>query len=319
MDAITMKEHKINKGKITHISKSDKKGVPKTNVTQSKIIAAYGLEGDAHAGNWHRQVSLLAQESIDKIRNKGLDVSGGDFAENITTLGVDIPNVKVGEHILLGGAEIVVSQIGKVCHARCAIFKTVGDCVMPREGIFGEVLKGGTIRVGSAVCIQPKKGLSVGLITLSDRASRGLYPDETGPALEKFIREKLPVSYVRKEIIPDEIKRLELVLTDFCDIQKHDLVITNGSTGVSPRDIAPDAMLNIITRRLPGYEELMRAKSREKTINAIISRAVCGTRSETLIISVPGSPKGAVENLEAVIDAVTHTIEKLQGDEKSCG
>jgi molybdenum cofactor synthesis domain-containing protein len=96
-------------------------------------------------------------------------------------------------------------------------------------------------------------------------------------------------------------------------------VITNGSTGVSPRDIAPEGISNIITRRLCGYEEAMRAKSREKTIHAIISRAVCGTRGGTLVISVPGSPKAAVENLEAVADAIDHTIKKLQGDESSCG
>jgi molybdenum cofactor synthesis domain-containing protein len=307
------------KGKITHISKSDKKGIPKTNVTQARLLIAYGLETDAHAGDWHRQVSLLALESIDKIREKGLDVSGGDFAENITTWGVDIPNSKVGDHITLGSAELVVSQIGKVCHSRCAIFKTTGDCVMPREGIFGEVLKGGIIKVGFPVQILPKQGFSLGLVTLSDRASMGVYPDETGPALEKLIKEKLPIAYVRREILPDDVKRLEMVLMDFCDTQKLDLIVTNGSTGVSPRDIAPEAILNTITRRLPGYEEAMRSKSREKTINAIISRAVCGVRGGTLIISVPGSPKAAVENLEAVIGAVRHTIEKIQGDESSCG
>ncbi|MDR2104477.1 MAG: molybdenum cofactor biosynthesis protein [Deferribacteraceae bacterium] len=315
-----MKKGETNNGKINYISISNKKGVPKTNVTQAKLVTAHGLDGDAHAGDWHRQVSLLAQESIDKIRAKGVDVSGGAFAENITTWGVDIPNAKVGEHILLDtGVELVVSQIGKVCHARCSIYKLSGDCVMPREGIFAEVLKGGEIRVGSPVETVAKKGFSVGLITLSDRACHGVYPDETGPAIERYLKENLAISYVRKELVPDEEKRLELILTDFCDIQKLDLIITNGSTGASPRDIAPEALLNVITRRLPGYEEAMRAKSREKTINAIISRAVCGLRGSSLIISVPGSPKAALENLEAVLGAVEHTIKKAQGDETSCG
>ncbi|MDR2400275.1 MAG: MOSC domain-containing protein [Deferribacteraceae bacterium] len=313
-----MKKSEANSGKINYISLSDKKGVPKTNVTQAKLLTAYGIDGDAHAGDWHRQISLLAQESIDKIAAKGLAVHGGDFAENITTWGVDIPNAKVGEHIQLGAAELVVTQIGKVCHARCAIFKTTGDCVMPREGIFAKVLKGGVIRVGTPVTIVPKKGFSVGLVTLSDRAAGGVYPDETGPALEKFIKEKLPVSYIRNELLPDEEKRLEMILTDFCDVQKLDLVVTNGSTGVSPRDIAPDAILNVISRRIPGYEEAMRARCREITIKAIISRSVCGSRGSTLILSVPGSPKAAVENLEAVIGAVEHTIMKLQGDASSC-
>jgi molybdenum cofactor synthesis domain-containing protein len=308
-----------SEGKVLAISTSLTKGVQKTNVAEAELQIAHGVKGDAHAGDWHRQVSLLAQESIDKIRAKGLNVKGGDFAENITTLGVDIPGSQVGEHILIGAAELVVTQIGKVCHTRCAIYKAAGDCVMPREGIFGEVLKGGVIKPDDPVKIIPKNGLSVGIITLSDRAYQKVYSDETGPALEKFIKGKFAVSYLRKEIIPDEVKRLEMVLTDFCDIQKFDLIITNGSTGVSPRDVAPEGISSIITRRLHGYEEAMRAKSREKTIHAIISRAVCGTRGSTLVISVPGSPKAAVENLEAVADAIDHTIKKLQGDESSCG
>jgi len=133
-------------GRIVAVSISTKKGVKKTNILVGTLIENYGLEYDAHAGDWHRQVSLLAVESISKIREKGLDVGPGDFAENITTEGIKLWELPVGTRLKLGeNALVEVTQIGKECHDRCAIYKQVGDCVMPREGIFVKVLKGGTI------------------------------------------------------------------------------------------------------------------------------------------------------------------------------
>lgn len=133
-------------GRIVAVSVSLKKGVKKTNILSGSLIENYGLVNDAHAGDWHRQVSLLAIESIAKIREKGLDVSPGDFAENITTEGIRLWELPVGTRMKLGEEALVeVTQIGKECHDRCAIYHQVGDCVMPREGIFVKVLKGGTI------------------------------------------------------------------------------------------------------------------------------------------------------------------------------
>jgi MOSC domain-containing protein YiiM len=134
-------------GRIVAVSVSLKKGVKKTNILLGSLIKNYGLEKDAHAGDWHRQVSLLAIESISKIREKGLEVSPGDFAENITTEGIKLWELPVGTRMKLGEEALVeVTQIGKECHDRCAIYHQVGDCVMPREGIFVKVLKGGNIR-----------------------------------------------------------------------------------------------------------------------------------------------------------------------------
>ncbi len=140
-------------GKIVSINISDKKGVRKTPVAEVVIQENYGIEGDAHAsGKWHRQVSLLALESVKKMQALGLDVKPGDFAENITTEGIDLLSLPLGTRMLLGG-EVVgeVSQIGKECHTRCAIYHQAGDCVMPKEGIFIRILKGGTVRVGDNV------------------------------------------------------------------------------------------------------------------------------------------------------------------------
>ena len=139
--------------KIISINISPKKGMRKKAVESALLKDDFGIEHDAHAsGEWHRQVSLLATESIKKMQDKGLDVGPGDFAENITTEGVDLPSLPVGTKMTVGrDIELEVSQIGKLCHNRCAIYHQAGDCVMPREGIFVKVIKGGTIKVGDEI------------------------------------------------------------------------------------------------------------------------------------------------------------------------
>jgi MOSC domain-containing protein YiiM len=140
------------KAKVISVNISDEKGEKKHNIGQCTLREGHGLEEDAHAGPWHRQVSLLAAESIDKIKKMGLDVKPGDFAENLTTEGMDLPSLPIGTKLLVGGRVLMrVTQIGKECHARCAIFQQVGDCDMPTEGIFTEVLEGGEIRVGDEI------------------------------------------------------------------------------------------------------------------------------------------------------------------------
>jgi len=140
------------KGRVISVNVSDNKGEKKHNVERCLLREGHGLETDAHAGPWHRQVSLLAAESIEKIRQMGLDVKPGDFAENVTTQGVELPALPLGTRLLIGGKVLMrVTQIGKECHERCAIFRQVGDCVMPREGIFTEVLTGGEVKVGDEI------------------------------------------------------------------------------------------------------------------------------------------------------------------------
>jgi MOSC domain-containing protein YiiM len=137
-------------GRVVSINSSFKKGVRKKPVEKARVIAGFGIEGDAHASeNWHRQISLLALESIEKMRKLGLDVEPGDFAENITTEGVDLLSLRPGTRVMIGNdVEAEISQIGKVCHTKCEIFTQAGDCVMPREGIFAKVLKGGMLKRG---------------------------------------------------------------------------------------------------------------------------------------------------------------------------
>jgi len=138
-------------GRVIAVSVSKEKGVPKTNVSKVSLVEEWGIQGDAHAGKWHRQVSFLAVESIDKIRAKGLEVNPGAFAENITTEFIDVPHLKVGQRVRVGSAELEITQIGKECHTRCAIYVRTGDCVMPREGVFARVVSGGEVQVGDAI------------------------------------------------------------------------------------------------------------------------------------------------------------------------
>ncbi|HOI14996.1 MAG TPA: MOSC domain-containing protein [Geobacteraceae bacterium] len=133
-------------GRVVAVCISEKKGERKKPVREVSVRENHGIVDDAHAGDWHRQVSLLAMESIRKMQDKGLDVTTGDFAENITTEGIDLPSLPIGTRLAIGETLTEVTQIGKECHTRCAIYHQAGDCVMPREGIFVKVLRGGTIK-----------------------------------------------------------------------------------------------------------------------------------------------------------------------------
>jgi len=145
----------IQKGRVLAVNISEKKGTRKTNVGSCTVLKNSGLKADAHAGPWHRQVSLLANESIEKMKAMGLNVGYGDFAENITTDGVDLVHLPVGTTLRIGnGVTLRVTQIGKICHERCAIYYQAGDCVMPKEGIFAEVVTEGEVKVGDEIVIE---------------------------------------------------------------------------------------------------------------------------------------------------------------------
>lgn len=138
---------------VLAVCTSPKKGERKIPVTAVELVPDHGITGDAHAGDGHRQISLLAQESIDKMRAMGLSVSAGDFAENITTGGINLVSLPVGSRLLIGATLLEVTQIGKECHNRCAIYYQAGDCVMPKEGVFARVLKGGVVTAGTEILL----------------------------------------------------------------------------------------------------------------------------------------------------------------------
>jgi MOSC domain-containing protein YiiM len=142
----------MSSGKIIAVCTSETKGTPKSDVGSGVLQEGFGLVGDAHGGDWHRQVSLLSIEQIRTMQDKGLEVGPGSFAENITTEGFDLGLVKVGDRIRVGRSVVLeVTQIGKECHTRCAIYNTVGECIMPEQGVFTRVVNGGAIKVGDSI------------------------------------------------------------------------------------------------------------------------------------------------------------------------
>jgi len=144
----------IQQGKVLAVNTSKDKGTRKTNIQSCALLKDFGLKDDAHGGPWHRQVSLLANESVEKMKAKGLKVGFGDFAENITTQGLDLVHLPIGTKIWIGDSVLLrVTQIGKECHQRCAIYYQAGDCVMPKEGIFAEVIKEGEVKVGDEIIV----------------------------------------------------------------------------------------------------------------------------------------------------------------------
>lgn len=158
-DDLIIEKSKEVIGKVIAISISKKKGIPKTNIDTANLIENFGIDGDIHAGNWHRQVSFLAIESINKMRDAGIPkLRPGAFAENITTEFINLPVIEIGSRIKIGvEAELEITQIGKECHNKCAIFVKVGDCVMPREGIFAKVIKSGNIKSGDQIIVYPNQ------------------------------------------------------------------------------------------------------------------------------------------------------------------
>ncbi len=159
--------------------------------------------------------------------------------------------------------------------------------------------------------------MKTAILVLSDKGSRGERADTSGPALERWLSER-GVEVLHIEVIPDDLETIVVKLMGWADSGEFDLILTCGGTGVSPRDVTPDATLKVVERVVPGFGEVMRAKSLAKTPHAMISRALAGIRGNAFIINLPGSPKGAVENLEAVWEAVPHAVAKCQGDPEEC-
>lgn len=160
--------------------------------------------------------------------------------------------------------------------------------------------------------------MRVAILTLSDKGARGERVDGSGPALSAWLAER-GVTTVAAEVIADEYEQIIAKLTGWADSDTADLILTTGGTGVSPRDVTPEATMQVVTRLIPGMAELMRLRSMKKTKMAALSRAVAGIRAQSLIINLPGSPKGAVENLEAVWQVVDHAVDKIRGDSSDCG
>lgn len=310
-------------GRIEHICISEQKGERKTPVESASMVAGHGIDSDAHAGSWHRQMSLLTAEDIQAVRTNLPDIKPGDFAENLIISGCDIGLLGLGSQLRLGrDVVLTVTQIGKVCHTPCRIYHLTGDCIMPRLGLFARVLKGGQIGVGDDVEVLEevrREVLQCVVLTISDRCSRGTAQDTAGPAVTELLKESLSAHIYSAEILPDECETIADRLKHYCDGHSIDLVVTVGGTGFAPRDVTPEATREVVERLTPGLGEAMRAVSMGKTPHAMLSRATSGICGSTLIVNLPGSERAAVENLLAIVGALRHGLEKLRGDDSDCG
>jgi molybdenum cofactor synthesis domain-containing protein len=310
--------------RIEALCTSERKGERKHAVDAAAFRADWGIEGDAHAGPWHRQVSVLAAEDIDAVRRAGLaDLAPGAFAENVVLSGVDLAAVGLGTRLRLGReVTLSVTQIGKVCHAPCEIARATGDCIMPRLGLFARVETGGTVRPGDAaevISLVPRDRLQAVVLTISDRCSRGEARDTAGPAAARLLGDVLGAHVYRIEILPDDHEGIADRLRHYADGHGIDLVLTVGGTGFAPRDVTPEATRAVVERPTPGLDEAMRAASLAKTPHAALSRGASGIRGSTLIVNLPGSERAAVENLEAILATLPHGLRKLRGDPGDCG
>lgn len=307
-------------GKVVAVCISEKKGMRKVSIGEANLIPNWGMEGDAHGGKWHRQISLLSASSIEKMKEigkqKGLDLAPGDFAENITTEGLELFTLPVGTYLKAGETLLEVTQIGKSCHHHCEIFQQVGQCVMPREGIFTRVLVGGKIKEEDSIEIW--RGIPVGIITASDKGAKGEREDQSGKEIETLVQE-INGTVIDYRVLPDDQETLASAMIEMIDELGVGLLLTTGGTGFSQRDVTPEATLSVIERAVPGLPEAMRRESFAISPRAMLSRAAAGIRGKCLIVNLPGSPKAVRECLQIILPVLPHALEILRGTGGECG
>lgn len=307
-------------GIIKAICISEKRGTEKKPIKSANLKVNHGIVGDAHAGSWHRQVSLLSYDKVKEFNEKGGHVDDGAFGENILVEGIDFRNLPVGTLFSIGSAVLKMTQIGKECHSHCAIYHRVGDCIMPREGVFAEVVGEGTIHPGDVVQVtlpDINRPFSAAVITLSDKGFSGEREDKSGPMAVSILKEA-GYDVVETLIIPDEPAMLKKELIRLADGRQVDLILTSGGTGFSMRDQTPEATMAVADRNAPGISEYIRYRSSQITNRAMLSRGVSVIRKKTLIINLPGSPKAVKESLEFIIDGLDHGLKILRGSASEC-
>lgn len=304
-------------GKINAICISERRGTQKKFVDSATFVTEFGIDGDAHAGDWHRQVSFLGQAEIDDFKARGAKVEAGAFGENIIAEGFTFKSLPVGTRLQSGDVFFEITQIGKECHNHCAIYQQVGDCIMPREGVFARVLHGGKISVGDELELAGKIPLDAAIITMSDRSYFGIRDEDiSGDKCEELLT-AAGYKISARTILPDVKKLLVDKLIELTDAGIG-LIVTTGGTGFSIRDITPEATLEVCTRLAPGIPEAIRNFSMQKTRRAMLSRAVAGIRKRSLIVNLPGSPKAVDECLNFVLPELKHGIEILRGEDGTC-
>lgn len=307
-------------GILRAICISEKRRTEKTEVPEAEIKKEWGICNDAHGGNWHRQISLLSGEKIDEFRSRGADIANGAFGENLIIEGYDLRALPVGTRFRIGEVLLELTQIGKECHSHCEIYKRMGDCIMPREGVFAVVIEEGHIKKGDPVTVLPAaadRPFTAAVITLSDKGAAGEREDKSGPLIVNML-EEAGYDVVEAMLLPDERGPLEYQMKRLADQRQVSLILTTGGTGFSERDITPEATKAVCDRMARGIAEAIRGYSMTITKRAMLSRAESGIRKKTLIVNLPGSPKAVKEALEFVLPELAHGLGVLRGEVKEC-
>jgi molybdopterin adenylyltransferase len=300
--------------KVISVNISEKKGTIKVPVKKI-VLGKSGVLMDAHSGMSLRQVSLLARESIESFaKSSNKHFEWGEFAENITTEGIELHTLGLLDRFIINDTELEITQIGKTCHGKgCAIFTEVGACIMPKEGIFARVIKEGSIHDGDTIEYKPKI-FNVGVITLSDRASIGEYPDKSGPKiiqmLEEYFKAKNRKYDISQIIIPDDDFKLKVNIASFLQ-SNADIIITTGGTGIGSHDITIDTIQPMLDKELPGIMDMIRLKYGMENPAALISRSVAGLIGGTLVFTLPGSVKAVDEYMTEILKNLQHLIYML--------
>lgn len=307
-------------GNVTAICTSPARGTQKVFQTSAEFVVDWGIQGDAYAGHWHRQVSLLSADKVRQFNEKGAGVEPGAFGENLVVEGFDFRALPVGTLLRCGPVLLEMTQIGKECHSHCEIFKKMGDCIMPREGVFARVLEPGTICVGDEMTLQPRtapRPWQAVVITLSDKGAVGRREDKRGPAIVRRL-EETGYEVAEQLLMADDPERLKRHLVRLADQRQLDLILTTGGTGFGHRDAAPVATLSVAYRNAPGIAEAIRAASMAITPRAMLSWGVSVIRGRTLIINLPGSPRACMESMDVFLDTIPHGLELLRGTASDC-
>ena len=307
-------------GIVKAVCISEKRGTEKKNVGSAEFVEGFGIRGDAHGGNWHRQVSLLSAERIEAFNKKGADVGHGAFGENLVVDGFDFRALPAGTTFQCNDVVLEMTQIGKECHTHCRIYQKMGECIMPTQGVFAQVLHGGTISVGDEMRIIEKADTryTAAVVTLSDKGAAGGREDTSGPCICEMLQEA-GYRVVERLLLPDEQARIEQELTRLSDGRQVNLILTTGGTGFSERDRTPEATKAVATRNAPGIAEAIRMHSLSITGRAMLGRGASVIRNGTLIVNLPGSRKAVKESLEYILPHLEHGIQILTGDGAECG
>lgn len=306
---------------IRSVNVSEKTGTVKKSQPFIELDA-WGIKGDAHAGYWHRQVSLLGEEAYRMMELDPTEFPFGSFAENITTTGnpdlntPDLKHCKPGDRFRCRDILLEVTQIGKKCHGPgCPVQEKTGNCVMPKEGIFTRVLSGGILKPGDELVYVPKE-YRIAVITLSTRAYKGIYEDRSGMEMEQmisgFCRDNNWHLTLTSVLLPDNAEMLR------SELERHiragyDMIFTTGGTGLGPSDITIAEVRKVLSKEIPGIMEYVRMKYGSDNPNALLSASLAGVGGNSLIFALPGSVKAVKEYFTEIARTLKHMVYMRMG------